>query len=392
MKNIYFLLFTIYMFSSCNNKNEKNPIHVISKDIKPTEISIDMNDKSALPFDSLMELTSVVKLQTTRDNLIGKVSQILFTNDRIIVVDREISKSISVYDMFGKFLNKIGSLGQAPNEYAFLWQVSFMPDKSTLFIADMGSNKIKLFNINGDFINAIKSPYWFESCEFIDNEKIAINSPTGIKAPLKKTYLPQLLTTSLDGDIYFHNFPSKETKIFHFSTAYPLRKFNNTILYNPSYTDSIFKITTDGILPYYYLNIKRKKPFVITNETSSKDFSEELKNTPAYFGGDYVELQNYAVFDISEPNMNWRRFVTYSKKQNKSFYCNGNYHDTRLRFFIQPKFLYKDDILVTYISPEEVLMYKKELYRLCKKEDIDKLLENLTEDDNPVLFFYRIKI
>jgi len=38
-----------------------------------------------------------------------------------------------------------------------------------------------------------------------------------------------------------------------------------------------------------------------------------------------------------------------------------------------------------------VLAYKQELYRLGNKEYIDKFYEGLTEDSNPVLFFFRPK-
>lgn len=392
MKPFYYTLFAIYLFASCNKQSNNTASHTISKDIQPTEIAIDMDSELTLPFDSLIELTSIVKLETTKDNLIGDISQILFTNEKMIIVDRETSKSISVYDTSGKLINKIGGLGQAPNEYAFLWQISLIPDKSILAITDMGSQKVKFFNLDGNFINAVNQPYWFESCEFIDNKKIAIHSSRGIGISSKDNCLPQLVVTDLEKNISYHDFESKETKSFNFTTLDPLRKFENKILYNPSYTDTIYQVESETLSPYYYLNIKNKKPFIVDDGTTSESFFEEMKNTSAFFGGDYVELQNYAVFEIDEHKINWQRFVIYSKKQNKSFYCNGSYYDTRLRFFVKTKFLYKEDLLVTYVSAEEILMYKDELYRLCKKEEIDKLIENLREDDNPVLFFYRIKI
>ena len=45
-----------------------------------------------------MNKVNYVKLETTGDNLIGKISQLLFVDDKIIVVDASRSKTITVYD------------------------------------------------------------------------------------------------------------------------------------------------------------------------------------------------------------------------------------------------------------------------------------------------------
>lgn len=91
------------------------------------EINIDL-DKNSLPYDSLIAFVKFVKLETTGNNLIGSISQILFSQNKIIIVDWEVSKSITVYDESGRFLNKIGALGQGPEEYVFLRHVALTPD------------------------------------------------------------------------------------------------------------------------------------------------------------------------------------------------------------------------------------------------------------------------
>ena len=52
----------------------------------------------------------------------------------------------------------------------------------------------------------------------------------------------------------------------------------------------------------------------------------------------------------------------------------------------------KPFVFVTYAQAIEVMKFKDEIYRLCKKEDADALFDGLTEDSNPVLLFYRVKI
>ncbi len=117
---------------SSQNLQEKiensTPVASMISHQKSVEVNIDLN-KDCLPFDSLMTKVSYVKLETTGDNLIGEISQLLFVDDKIIVVDVWKSKIITVYDMKGHYLYKIGSQGQGPQEYAFFTHVSLTPDK-----------------------------------------------------------------------------------------------------------------------------------------------------------------------------------------------------------------------------------------------------------------------
>ena len=117
-----------------------------------------------------------------------------------------------------------------------------------------------------------------------------------------------------------------------------------------------------------------------------------MESLSAYFIGDFVELKDYAIFGLSEPRSSWQRFAVYSKAKKKCYYCTGNYFDGRLRFALNPRFPYRDDVFVTYAQAIEVMKFKDEIYRLCKKEDADALFDGLTEDSNPILFFYRVKI
>ena len=164
------------------------------------------------------------------------------------------------------------------------------------------------------------------------------------------------------------------------------------MLYNPAYSDTIFQIVKDGVYPYYYLNIKSNGKIEKKDKLNNAVFNEKEKTLSAYFLGEFLELDDYAIFNIPENNSSWRRFVTYSKYNKQSYYCNGAYYDARLLFYRCNKFVYKENMVVACVNAEMLLEYKKLLYRLCKKEDIDSLLKNLTEDDNPVLMFYRVKI
>ena len=61
-----------------------------------------------------------VPLETTKDNLIGIISNIKMTEDRIFIFDSYKANALFVFDKKGKYITRIGSPGMGPGEFAHL--------------------------------------------------------------------------------------------------------------------------------------------------------------------------------------------------------------------------------------------------------------------------------
>jgi hypothetical protein len=93
MKKYKLLIISIecIFFISCKEVHQ-DPLPANTKGCKEmVEININL-DKNSIPYDSLMAFVKFVKLETTGNNLIGSISQILFSQNKIIIVDWEVSK------------------------------------------------------------------------------------------------------------------------------------------------------------------------------------------------------------------------------------------------------------------------------------------------------------
>ncbi|MGD9771698.1 MAG: 6-bladed beta-propeller [Parabacteroides sp.] len=363
-----------------------------TEESKMLELDIDL-DKNTLPFDSLMDFVSFVKLETTGENLVGAISQILFVNNKIIVVDFDVSKTITVYDESGKYLNNIGKLGQGPGEYAYLGHVTLTPDKSMVVVVDMGSGYLKYFGLDGNFVKSKKTPFWFSSCEFITDEIIAGNYDGGntLYGENNSQYKPQLIITNLQGNVFHSGFKSYYNKKFTMSTMMPLRKFEDKVFYSPPFSDTIYHLTQKGIHPEYHLNMNRTKPLIINADMTNEYYHEYTENNPM-FNGEIIELKDVTMINISERYKNWSRFIIYSKKQDKIFSCTGTLSNPFFRIFSVPKARYKDDMIVVDERASNIIANRNIFYQLGEKNIVDKLFKDLTEDNNPVLFFYKIKV
>ena len=383
-------LYCICLFS-CKELHKEPSLPLKTADNKVLELDIDL-DKNTLPFDSLMDFVSFVKLETTGDNLVGAISQILFVNNKIIVVDFDVSKTITVYDESGKYLNNIGKLGQGPGEYAYLGHVFLTPDRSTVVVVDMGSGNLKYFGLEGNFIKSVKFPFWFSRCEFINDNIIAGHYSGGNMVQKNNvSYKPQLIITDLKGNILSSGFQSFYSKNFTSTTFMPLRKFDNEVIYCPPFSDTIYHVSEKGLCPLYHLNIQRASPIIIDNNTTDNSWEEYKENNP-FFNGEIIELKDATMINISERYKNWSRFIIYSKKQDKIFGCTGTLSNPFFRIFSVPKARYKDDMIVVDERASNIIANRNIFYQLGEKNIVDKLFKDLTEDNNPVLFFYKIKV
>ena len=385
-------------FWSCHKSSQKlqekidNSVPVASmiSHQKSVEVNIDLN-KDCLPFDSLMTKVNYVKLETTGDNLVGGISQILFVDDKIIIVDAEKSKTITVYDGKGHFLYKIGTLVQGLMEYGSLDHVAFTPGKEMLVITDLKSGCLKYYSIGGVYVKSVKLPYWFSESEFLTDNLIAgFWSGGTVILGENKNYKPLLVITDLFGNVSSSAFQSYYKKEYTSTILEPIRHFNDRVLYNNPNTDSVFLLTPNGIELAYHLNIKGAKPMIL-NENITDDLLREQRRNNPFFNGDFIELKDGAIFHIFESGFPGYRFGIYSNAKQRTFCCDCFRYSPFFCFFDAPKARYGDNTVVVDTRSDIALAYKDELYKLGKKEEIDEFYKGLTEDSNPILFFYELK-
>ena len=389
------LLVLVILLLSCkestrNFSRKTEGVSLLTNIEKAIEVNIDLNN-DCLPFDSLMTKVNYVKLETTGDNLVGGISQILFVDDKIIIVDAEKSKTITVYDGKGHFLYKIGTLVQGLMEYGSLDHVAFTPGKEMLVITDLKSGCLKYYSIGGVYVKSVKLPYWFSESEFLTDNLIAgFWSGGTVILGENKNYKPLLVITDLFGNVSSSAFQSYYKKEYTSTILEPIRHFNDRVLYNNPNTDSVFLLTPNGIELAYHLNIKGAKPMIINEDITNDLLREHRRNNP-FFNGDFIELKDGAIFHIFESGFPGYRFGIYSNAKQRTFCCDGFRYSPFFCFFDAPKARYGDNTVVVDTRSDIVLAYKDELYKLGKKEEIDEFYKGLTEDSNPILFFYELK-
>ena len=116
------------------------------------------------------------------------------------------------------------------------------------------------------------------------------------------------------------------------------------------------------------------------------------------FNGDFFEFEKAALFYISVPNST-SPFAIYSKELKETYKWNLQAYNPYYLFLSmgKPNARFKNNTLVYSILAQHIIQTKKIFAEKVKrnqisKSKVDELFNGLSEEDNPVLFFYNIHI
>lgn len=147
MKRIILLSLTIlFVFESCNyNSDNEKPFVVSKNDVIPVNDTL---------IHDLVDSISIIPLEETPECLLGNIRKIQKDNNEYFVMSEGGNRLSELYRFShdGRFLNKIGRLGNARSEYVRLG--TFFVHNEKVYISDLNKNRIVIYNVNGDFIDS----------------------------------------------------------------------------------------------------------------------------------------------------------------------------------------------------------------------------------------------
>jgi hypothetical protein len=379
--------------SSNNNNNNTRAIIQVSEQLYPITIKIDNSDPGTVrKLEDLFEEPSFVKLETTNNNLIGQISQVLFLNNMIIVVDNVTSHSICVFDINGKFKTKIGNRGQGAGEYISCYHVALVPNSDIIAVLDDKLAKIHYYKIDGTYLSSKKFNFHPISMEFINSETIAYAGLNNVELNGH-----DLIITDSMNNLVSSGFKGLYKNTFSYNKGNIVSKFGNTVFYNPNFNDTIFEIGSNDIHARYHIDIVNNKFPIINDKTTDKDISDYFQKYLT-FSSLFFDFEKAAIFYIHVPN-SVSPFAFYSKELNETYKWDLEVYNPYYLFIElgKPIARYKENTLV-YSVQANMINYAKSVFedqlkkKLITKEKVDELFNGLTDESNPVLFFYNINI
>ena len=147
MNKIILLAFsTLFLFVACNFRagNEQSLTVISEKDVAVNDTLI----------QNIIDTLSIIPLEETPECLLGNIKKVQKANNEFFVMAEGSNRLSAIYRFSsdGKFLNRIGRLGNARNEYIRIGAFFVLNEK--VYIADLNKNKILIYNVKGEFIDS----------------------------------------------------------------------------------------------------------------------------------------------------------------------------------------------------------------------------------------------
>lgn len=381
MRNIILLTLILSFLISCKN-GDKPKVSISTLDI-----NIKKGVNNIADISNLSDSVKFVKLETNPDCLIGNISKIINYNGFYYVLDNKYANALFRFNIEGKYIDKIFSVGKGPGQYIKLQDFSIDKKNRKIYLYDIGQRQILSYNLKFDYLSstktniaAFKMEYAEEHFYFHTNKMVTDAS---------KRY--ELVITDIKGKVVSRYFKFDEKQNFKFEIEKPIIKYENSILFISNFSDTIYEVKSDNILiPRIRLNFENPIPFEYTKDpvifsTRGTKFS--------FIFGNFCETNNHVYFSYFDDKK--IKDVLIDKRNNNYFLFHYITNKTFGQdFFPKPIGSDENQYFIYVIKdigkwmPDYSL---NENFRSLNYSNVNSLIDNFKTDDNPLLMLIHFK-
>ncbi len=233
---ISFIILSILLITSCKDKSSKKENLNRLKLIK----NYDKEIKESDVLDTLSY--RFIPLETTDESVFGRTDKVLIDSNRIFVLDTHTARQAFIFDIKGKFISKLGTKGQGPNDFLNLQDMTIDRKNKNIILFDLGNWRLLYYTYDGDFIKSVKfKTYPGMSVSYIGNGLIATYSHD-----LKSNQGNQLLIFNEKGEVVSKKYLLRNKKLTYVMPCQYFSENDNGVFCIPIFEDKICKINDDG--------------------------------------------------------------------------------------------------------------------------------------------------
>lgn len=385
MKWTFFLSLAFLVLLTCNSSNH-NSYSIDPRNFKENTIILSevADNIKYIPLDNKMP--------------IGLVYKLIITNDCIYLSIKDIG--IITLDRSGSFICKVGSIGRGPDQY--IDYMDFAVDEKSGNVFVMGPGKVKVYTNSGRYIREIK---YSEYIPFAGGDIDIYNS---------KIFIPDFLITgdSKNNWIFLDTLgnliEAKTNSVPPFKSNTGIEgciyKFKDKIFYYNLYNDTIFSISPDLKYNEGYLFARGDFRWPIGKvKTDAESWNKLFKPFKMFETSHFIALvygfhDKFGLLFIEKKTKNTYLAISYKGELSEPNLVNDldgglpfgrdiNYYaEGEREYLIQ---LINPIDMKTCVSSHSFIEAIPK--SLDKKVEFQKLVNTLSETDNPVLMMARLK-
>jgi hypothetical protein len=380
---MFFLSIVIFTASSCNNTSKKETSFTPEYNFRCINKNWNVSD--------YFDLNKIICLETNENCFISRIDKMLIKNDRIYILDIK-AKSVFMFTVEGKYISKINNVGKGPDEYLSIESMDITNDAICL-LAWQAKQKIMKFDLELSFINEEASLITCGAIKVVEDGVYCYPSNSCDKKLYSDSKYHNFAFLDKKRKVVWSDLPYNESFCGR-SNTYGSRGCNfslsssSGLFFTKPFSDYIYKVEKDGLKPYIKLDFGYKS---IENAQNKMDRLELLQhyNEKGLFKsiGNLCISQDFTYFQIFS---------------DKSFRCivEGDIAYFTTCSGVDPKVGLNMSSQVGSTSDYEGMIVEVDpihIKYMCKNSPdkvtpaIKEIDKSLTQNDNPVLLFLKLK-
>lgn len=349
--------------------------------------------KDEINLSDITDSVSYIPLETNKESLFAYINKLVIYKNRIYVMDNIRAKGVFIFDMQGRLIAKIGKRGGAPFEFADLWGMAIDKKNDRLVVADMRKCQVMVYSLDGEYEKHIKIPFLFTGDFDIlpSGTMLFATNKDCYNTHLKKYEDYRLLYVDSTGTITRAEFKRDDNARINILYDY-VRPAGNEIGYISPFIRSIYHVSDTCVTEKYRIDYKNYPPF--DNEEYQK--IETMDEFHKYQNGTVRVSSNGTAENMTHLYIRTEgkeQFFTVYDKRSKHSISYRKLHMDKPFLFISGTMYAYEDYMVSEIPPLYLIGLKESLEKenLPVPAELQRVTENLQEDDNPVLVLFKIK-
>lgn len=255
----------LLIFTACRREIESEDISVIN--LHPSDIKIQS-------FFSLVDTVFIIPLETSEESLIGNISGIRISEEKIVIVNTLPTNSeVLVFDRSGNYQFKLSKMGVGPGEYLSINSADGKPNSNNLMMVDGSTRRLIEYSPESEVISSFKVGSVITSLQTIQTSaglQFIISSGERLSEP---DYSYSLFRLNEEGELIEKMLPFEYTSRMTTGSTQRLFKVSEKLVsFNREFSNYIYYITETDLFKRYYLDFP--KP-ILPAEKSNINF---LKN------------------------------------------------------------------------------------------------------------------
>lgn len=383
-KNLFLFILLLFGYHFYAEAQQTSPVKI------PFEAGL--NTEKELLLSHIAAEVKIIPLETNENCLLSKVKA-----GAIQMIGHDIyipcEMGLLQFSDNGKFVRSISQKGQGPGEYSTVRHIAFDRDQKQIHLLSNGN--VLVFTTDGKYLRECKFPmvWQFEMLEnhlyasFIYNgngkkpNRIILSDEKGQQV----NTFPQYDQFTVPSGMTFYNTDFYDRYLYQFKESTCLKEF---------YNDTIFTITKEKLIPRYILDMgKYGLPKKYRFEVLDGNWDRFNEVSAPYWRPNIVETTRSIYIPYGpwnyEDRIKGRQLAVFDKKEKTCYKVKSGYitNDVESKLPFYPHIMAGDDVLINLWEASDILELAKKDPSLLEY----KALENLQEDDNPVLIIVYLK-